>query len=44
MLYLGFLLANMLAKRWTFWTFYKKDEKKCTKWLHYENTSDRMFT
>ena len=44
MLYLGFLLATMLVKRWTFWTFYKKDEKKCRKCLHYENIPDNMFT
>ena len=44
MLYLGFLLANMLVKGWTFWTFYKKVEKKCRKCLHYENIPDNMFT
>lgn len=44
MLYLGFLLATMLVKEWTFWTFYKKVEKKCIKCLHYENIPDNMFT
>ncbi len=44
MLYLGFLLVKMLVKEWTFWTFYKKVEKKCTKWLHYENIYYSMFT
>ena len=44
MLYLGFLLAKMLVKEWTFWTFYKKVEKKCSIWLHYENISDNLFT